>query len=73
MVHEVKDSDNIKQDMSIDVYGRSEEDNKSNDEIESLYNVWGGSLMSKVPLVKKIEKIFCCDIWDTRISLTLFR
>jgi hypothetical protein len=42
-VHEVKDSDNIKQDMSIDVYGRSEEENKADGDVDSqvaaLYNV----------------------------------
>eukprot|EP00448_Togula_jolla_P014136 CAMPEP_0170585514 /NCGR_PEP_ID=MMETSP0224-20130122/9254_1 /TAXON_ID=285029 /ORGANISM="Togula jolla, Strain CCCM 725" /LENGTH=278 /DNA_ID=CAMNT_0010909003 /DNA_START=75 /DNA_END=912 /DNA_ORIENTATION=+ len=48
-VNEVKDSDNIKQDMSIDVYGREDEDDKGkgkgkgddgvDDEIAALYNV----------------------------------
>mmetsp|Transcript_52599 Transcript_52599/g.125622 ORF Transcript_52599/g.125622 Transcript_52599/m.125622 type:complete len:257 (-) Transcript_52599:45-815(-) len=39
-VNEVKDSDNIKQDMSIDVYGRSDEDAEEDGEtdIEALYN-----------------------------------
>lgn len=38
--HEVKDSDNIKQDMSIDVYGRgSEDDAKDKSAIADLYNV----------------------------------
>mmetsp|Transcript_24120 Transcript_24120/g.55701 ORF Transcript_24120/g.55701 Transcript_24120/m.55701 type:complete len:252 (+) Transcript_24120:90-845(+) len=39
-VNEVKDSDNIKQDLSIDVYGRSEEDaeDDGNEDIEALYN-----------------------------------
>lgn len=42
-VHEVKDSDNIKQDMSIDVYGRSEEEGKADGDVDAqvaaLYNV----------------------------------
>jgi hypothetical protein len=33
--HEVKDEDNIKQDLSIDVYGRKKEDEEN--EIASLY------------------------------------
>merc|ERR1712167_431068 len=38
--HEVNDSDNIKQDMSIDVYGRgSEDDAKDDSQIADLYNV----------------------------------
>mmetsp|Transcript_62141 Transcript_62141/g.115296 ORF Transcript_62141/g.115296 Transcript_62141/m.115296 type:complete len:248 (-) Transcript_62141:153-896(-) len=38
-VNEVKDSDNIKQDMSIDVYGRSDEDAEDDEgDIEALYN-----------------------------------
>ena len=36
--HVVNDSDNIKQDMSIDVYGRGSEDD-ADAEIASLYNV----------------------------------
>lgn len=40
-VNEVKDSDNIKQDMSIDVYGREDEDGEEegDDQIAALYNV----------------------------------
>lgn len=39
-VHEVKDSDNIKQDMSIDVYGREgDEEEEGQDQIAELYNV----------------------------------
>lgn len=40
-VHEVKDSDNIKQDMSIDVYGRDEdgEGDGADSQIAELYNV----------------------------------
>jgi hypothetical protein len=42
-VHEVKDSDNVKQDMSIDVYGRSDEESKTDDDadaqVAALYNV----------------------------------
>jgi len=39
-VHEVKDSDNVKQDMSIDVYGREgESKDDTNASIEELYNV----------------------------------
>jgi len=42
-VNEVNDSDNIKQDMSIDVYGREDEENESKDGVDSqiadLYNV----------------------------------
>eukprot|EP00238_Polyblepharides_amylifera_P013328 CAMPEP_0196582132 /NCGR_PEP_ID=MMETSP1081-20130531/37607_1 /TAXON_ID=36882 /ORGANISM="Pyramimonas amylifera, Strain CCMP720" /LENGTH=231 /DNA_ID=CAMNT_0041902615 /DNA_START=150 /DNA_END=845 /DNA_ORIENTATION=- len=39
-VNEVNDSDNIKQDISIDVYGRSEEDTKNDTDkaIEDSYN-----------------------------------
>lgn len=38
--HEVNDSDNIKQDMSIDVYGRgSEASDDADAEIANLYNV----------------------------------
>lgn len=39
--HVVNDSDNIKQDMSIDVYGRGSEDDDSQSEanIAELYNV----------------------------------
>lgn len=37
-VHEVKDSDNIKQDMSIDVYGRAEETEDAEAQVASLYN-----------------------------------
>lgn len=37
MEHEVNDSDNIKQDISIDVYGRSAENEDK--EVEKLYNV----------------------------------
>eukprot|EP00897_Mesotaenium_endlicherianum_P001193 jgi/Mesen1/11074/ME000099S10508 len=44
MVYEVSDSDNIKQDISIDVYGRADEEvalppSKDDKEIEKLYNV----------------------------------
>jgi len=40
-VNEVKDSDNVKQDMSIDVYGRDEEKEETDEEkaIADLYNV----------------------------------
>eukprot|EP00443_Scrippsiella_acuminata_P009053 CAMPEP_0115256946 /NCGR_PEP_ID=MMETSP0270-20121206/46513_1 /TAXON_ID=71861 /ORGANISM="Scrippsiella trochoidea, Strain CCMP3099" /LENGTH=280 /DNA_ID=CAMNT_0002672625 /DNA_START=86 /DNA_END=928 /DNA_ORIENTATION=- len=42
-VNEVKDSDNIKQDMSIDVYGREGDEDTPKDEVDSqiaeLYNV----------------------------------
>lgn len=38
-VHEVKDSDNIKQDLSIDVYGRAAEEEAADSEIQKLYNV----------------------------------
>lgn len=39
-VNEVKDSDNIKQDMSIDVYGREGEEEKGiDDQIAEMYNV----------------------------------
>lgn len=37
-VNEVKDGDNVKQDMSIDVYGRAEEDIESSSAIDDLYN-----------------------------------
>ncbi|CAM6098552.1 unnamed protein product [Calypogeia fissa] len=37
--HIVKDSDNIKQDMSIDVYGRTEKEEEMTSEISQLYNV----------------------------------
>eukprot|EP00933_Yihiella_yeosuensis_P032240 TRINITY_DN2581_c6_g1_i1.p1 TRINITY_DN2581_c6_g1~~TRINITY_DN2581_c6_g1_i1.p1 ORF type:complete len:282 (+),score=74.67 TRINITY_DN2581_c6_g1_i1:89-934(+) len=38
-VNEVKDSDNVKQDMSIDVYGREEEKSDEDAQIADLYNV----------------------------------
>jgi len=38
-VNEVKDSDNVKQDMSIDVYGREGEEEDDNAKIADLYNV----------------------------------
>ena len=38
LVNEVKHPDNIKQDLSIDVYGRAEEEEKPDKEIEKLYN-----------------------------------
>lgn len=37
--HIVKDSDNIKQDLSIDVYGRTEQEEEMTAEIGQLYNV----------------------------------
>ncbi|CAE8709070.1 unnamed protein product [Polarella glacialis] len=37
-VHEVKDSDNVKQDMSIDVYGRGEEEVDVDAQIADMYN-----------------------------------
>ena len=37
-VNVVNDNDNIKQDMSIDVYGRSDEKDGSDDAIAAMYN-----------------------------------
>lgn len=38
-VHVVKDSDNIKQDMSIDVYGRDKEEETDEKQIAEMYNI----------------------------------